>query len=87
MRVVYKPHVIEQLMRARTAADLAGKEIEKVVLSVREARSLLSDINYRASNIDDRAFKLWLDKKEALGSVWAPQPPLRLVGIDIEVVT
>ena len=87
MRVVYERGIIEKLSYVRRDAQIENREIEKVVLDLKEARALLTamrsitlDPEGKWQNLDG-----WLYSMETLGYAWRPQPEIKVLGMKIEI--
>jgi hypothetical protein len=87
VRVIYEKDIVDRLRAARTEAFSSGKEIEKVVIDLKEARALLKALPpmslYPSGAWCD--FELWLTEMEMLGVARRPMPISQVFGMKIEV--
>lgn len=86
MKVVYPETMLDRIRAARTVALGSQREIEKIVLTVAEARRLLNEVGPSALWFaSPSGFEQWLRAVELTGDFSAPQPRITVMGIDIEV--
>lgn len=82
MKVIYKKTVLERIRGAMAEAGRCGKEIEKIVLSVDEARTLARSLVLDYKMVE---FDRWLRPWPYSLIPHGPQPELRVFGVRIEV--
>lgn len=82
MRVVYRASILERIRQERQNALAGDREIEKIVLTVAEARQLLRELRGPYLTATECEMWRWLQSHEYDSG---PQPKLTVLGIDIEV--
>ena len=84
MNIIYRKTMLEKIMRAKHAAEMQRKQIEKIELSVDEADVLNDELWRPYLTTAGWSFRNWLYSFRA-GYPIGPQPVLTVCGIRIEV--
>jgi len=90
MRVIYRKTILEYIQIERVRALMEQREIEKIVLSLQEARKLLDELGCAVPCFGEMRnwyspFEQWLYVAEKFYNYPGPQPGLKAMGIEIEV--
>jgi hypothetical protein len=89
VNVVYKKTMLGKIAEARAEAKIKNREIEKIVLTVAEARKVLNEIGpswvYQREPSPAWTFEEWLTTAEQNPHCAGPQPLCQIMGIRIEV--
>lgn len=85
MKVVYRKTITEWIAQERVKALAEGREIEKIVLTVLEARQLLKELENPHLTATWLSLHRWLFLAERGYNPTEPQPPLQVLGINIEI--
>lgn len=91
MKVIYVEGIVEKIQRARREAKAAQREVEKVIISPKEARELLNAIGTpwveeERPGAPFCEFDFWLRRIEAgMGLHAGPQPSVTVMGLRVEV--
>lgn len=85
MKVVYAKTMLDQLHQIRMDALKEQREIEKVVVTLTEARCLWNEVYSPYYTCSTNDFERWLLENKCGLKCAGPQPKVKVLGIDIEV--